>query len=333
MGDPTPLIILSFCDIQTTLCVSLTSTGWKYNVERFWNQTKVLVVHWHVSEVVHKKERLRWIVQYCRNLRVIDIRWCVFPVDLLVDLIQASPLLEIYLSSYGEATVFEAIYELCPHITGLGILHCNLPIAALSKFKSLTALELGHYTAYLDIGQQTLRDILSRNPNLQIVHILGFTNSFPLLESLQPDKLKSFSVPYEQDSITPDKVRLLKPFNKLKNINFGQSSYSDPFQVLKVLSQNHSHLRSLSFYSNRVQSERLVVSHIINGSFFPCLEILGCRIKPQTRQVYSTLSNTRNNLIIYDYEQTRSKPSNWCYPKFDLWVLMKKYGLYTHKQW
>ena len=140
MGDPTPLIILSFCDIQTTLCVSLTSTGWKYNVERFWNQTKVLVVHWHVSEVIHKKESLRWIVQYCQNLRVIDIRWCVFPVNLLVDLIQASPLLEIYLSSYGEAAVFEAIYEMCPHITGLGILHCNLPIAALSKFKSLTAL-------------------------------------------------------------------------------------------------------------------------------------------------------------------------------------------------
>ena len=333
MGDPTPLIILSFCDIQTTLCVSLTSTGWKYNVERFWNQTKVLVVHWHVYEVIHKKERLRWIVQYCRNLRVIDIRWCVFPVDLLVDLIQASPLLEIYLSSYGESVVFEAIYEMCPHITGLGILHCNHPIAALSKFKSLTALELGHYTAYLEIGQQILRNILSRNPDLQIVHILGFSDSFTLLESLRSDKLKSFSVPYEQDPITPDKVQLLKRFSKLDNINFGQSAYSDSFQVLKVLSRNHPRLRSLSFYSHFVQSELFVVSHLSNSSFFPCLETLGCRIKPSSRKVYATLSDTRNDLIICDYEKNRTKPSGWCYSNFDLWILMKKYGLYTHKQW
>lgn len=333
MGDPSPLIILSFCDIQTTLWMSLTSTEWKHNVEQFWRQTKVLVAPPHVYDRTHKKELLRWVVQYCRNLRVIDVRWCVFPTDLLVDLVRVSPLLEIYLTSYGTPAVLEAIYEMCPRIKGLGVLHCNLPIAALSKFKSLIALELGHYTSYLDVDRQVLLDILTRNPFLQIVHILGFADTFGLLEALNPGELKSFSAPYEQNPITPDKIRLLKPFVKLENINFGQSGYSDSFQVLKVLSQNHPQLQSLSFYSNLVHSECLVVSHITNKSFFPCLEILGCRIKPQTKNVYSALTDTRKELIVYDYEQPRSKPSNWCYPIFDLGGLMKKYGLYTHKQW
>jgi len=333
MGDPTPSIILNFCDIQTTLRMSLTSKGWKYNVERFWSQTKVLVVHCHVHAVIHKKESLQWIVPYCRNLRVIDIRWCVFPTALLVDLIRTSPLLEIYLSSYGEEQIFETIYEMCPYIKGLGILHCNLPIATLSKFKSLIALELGNHTTYLDVDQQALLGILSRNSNLQIVHILGFTNSFALLGALNSDKLKSFSAPYEQNPITIDKIRMLKRFTKLENINFGQSTYSNSFQALKVLTRNHPQLQSLSFYSQLVQDELLVVSHIASSSFFPCLEILGCRIKPPTRKVYSTLANTRNELVIYDYEKERPTPYNWCYCVFDLWFLMKKYGLYTHKQW
>ena len=112
MGHPTPLIILSFCDIQTTLLISLTSIYWKNNVERFWNQTKILVVCDHVHALKHKKEGIRWISKYCRNLRVIDIRWCAFPVSLLVNLIRMSPLLEVYLPSYGNVTVFETIYEI-----------------------------------------------------------------------------------------------------------------------------------------------------------------------------------------------------------------------------
>ena len=264
---------------------------------------------------------------------MIDIRWCVVPVALLVDLIHASPLLEIYLSSCGDPAVFEAIHEMCPYIKALGILHCRLPIEPLSKFKSLIALELGDYTAYLDIEIQTLRNILSRNSNLQIVHLLGFINSFTLLDSLNPDELKSFSIPYEQSPITVDKVQLVRRFTSLENVNFGQSPYSDSFQVLKVLSRNHPQLQSLSFYSPLVRSELLVVSHISNGDFFPCLKILGCRIKPSTRTMFSTLTATRNDLAIYDYERQRSKPFNWCYPNFDLWELMKKYGLYTHTQW
>ena len=333
MGDPTSLIILSFCNIQTTLQMSLTSVEWKYNVERFWSQTKVLVVHCHVYAVAHKKETLQWIIQYCRNLRVIDIRWCVFPTAILVDLIRISPFLEIYISSYGEKSVFEAIYEMCPHIKGIGILHCNLPISTLFKFKSLIALELGNHTTYLDIDRQSLLNILSRNSNLQIVHILGFTNSFTLLEALNPDKLKSFSAPYEQNPITIEKVHLLKRFTKLENINFGQSAYSDSFQALKVLTRNHPQLQSLSFYSHLVRSELLVISRITDSSFFPCLEILGCRIKPPTREAYSTLTHNRTELVIYDYEKERPAPYNWCYPVFDLWFLMKKYRLYTHKQW
>ncbi len=334
MGDPTPLIILSFCNIQTTFLVGLASTEWKYNVERFWRQTKVLVVHRHIYGMDHKKEPLRWIVQYCRNLRIIDIRWCTtFPAALLVDLIHASPLLEIFLSSCGDPAVFEAIHDMCPYIKALGILHCRPPIKPLSKFKSLIALELGDYTTYLDVQTQTLRNILSRNSDLQIVHIVGFTNSFALLDSLDPDKLKSFSVPYEQNPITVDKVQLVKRFTSLDNVNFGQSPYSDSFQVLNVLSRNHPKLQSLSFYSPLVRSELLAVSHISNRELFPCLKILGCRIKSSTRTAFSTLAATRNDLVIYDYERQRSMPFNWCYPIFDLWDLMKKYGLYTHTQW
>ena len=59
MGDPTPLIILSFCDIQTTLFVSLTSIYWKNNVERFWGQTKILVVYGHVHALKRKKESIQ----------------------------------------------------------------------------------------------------------------------------------------------------------------------------------------------------------------------------------------------------------------------------------
>ena len=101
MGDPTPLIILSFCDIQTTLLISLTSMYWRKKVEVFWNKTKILIVYDHIHSLKYKKEALQWVTRYCRNLRIIDVRWNVFPNSLLVDLIRTSPLLEIYLTSYG----------------------------------------------------------------------------------------------------------------------------------------------------------------------------------------------------------------------------------------
>ena len=333
MGDPTPLIILSFCDIQTTLLISLTSIYWKNKVELFWSQTKILVVYSHVHALKHKKESIQWISKYCRNLRVIDIRWCAFPISLVVTLIHISPLLEVYLSSYGEVTVFEAIYEMCPHIKGLGILHGDIPVQSLSKFKSLTALELGNYTTFLNIARTDLLGILSRNPALQIVHILGFPDSFTLLEALRPGQLKSFSVPYEQNPITIDKIEMLKRFTHLDNINFGQSTYLDAFQVLQVLARNYPNIQSLSFYPDDTQSDLRILSLISNGSFFPRLEKLGCRIKPSTRTAYAHFAQTRKKIVLYDYEQERTTPHNWCYSSFDLWFLMKKYGAHGHTQW
>ena len=333
MGDPTPLIILSYCDIQTTLLISLTSIYWKNNVERFWSQIKILVVNDHVHASKHKKESIQWISKYCRNLRVIDIRWCVFPVSILVTLIQMSPLLEVYLTSYGNVTVFETIYEMCPHIKGLGIIHCDIPVQTLSKFKSLTALELGDYTTFLNIDRKDLLSILSHNPDLQIVHILGFRDSFRLLEVLRPAHLKSFSVPYEQNPITIDKIEMLKRFNQLDNINFGQSRYLDPFGVLHLLTQICPNIQSLSFYLNDAQNERRILSQITKGMLFPSLRKLGCRIKSSTREAYAHLAQTRRALEIYDYEQKRKTPHNWCYDSFDLWFLMKKYGANRHTQW
>ena len=333
MGDPTPLIILSFCNIQETIFISFTSTYWKNNVELFWNQTKILIVYDHVKSLKYKKKYLQWITKYCWNLRVIDIRWCAFPIPFLVDLIRTSPLLEIYLSSYGEKEVFEAIYKMCPHIKGLGIVHSDLPLSTLSKFKSLTAIELGNYTSFLNVDVEVLLEILVHNPGLQIVHILGFSNSFILLEALRPDQLKSFSVPYEQNKITIDQVQLLKRFTQLENINFGQSSYSNVYQVLQVLSRNHPNIQSLSFYPSDVQSELRVLSQISKGSFFPRLEKLGCRIKYATRDAYTKLSQTKKHIVFYDYEQKRKTPHHWCYYPFDLWFLMKKYGFNPHKQW
>lgn len=333
MGDPTPLIILSFCNIQTTLLISLTSMYWKNKVELFWNKTKILIVNDHIHSLKYKKESLQWVTRHCRNLRVIDVRWNIFPIPLLVDLIRASPLLEIYMSSYGEKAVFESIYEMCPHIKGLGILHSELPLKPLSKFKSLTAIELGNYTSFLNITTQEVSRILAHNPDLQIVHILGFTNSFGLLESLRPDRLKSFSVPYEQNQITVDQIQLLQQFTRLENINFGQSSYSDVFQVLQSMARNHPNIQGFSFYPNDGPSEVRVLSQIANGTFFPCLVKLGCRIKPATRKAYDNLSRTRNQIVLYDYEQERETPHNWCYTPFDLWFLMKKYGANSHKQW
>ena len=163
MGDPTPLIILSFCDIPTTLLISLTSRYWKNKVELFWNKTKILLLCDHVH-LKYKKESLQWVTRHCRNLRVIDVRWDAFPIALLVDLIRTSPLLEVYLSSYGEEAVFEAIYEICPYIKGLGIFHSTLPLATLSKFKSLTAIELGNYTSFLNVDKKDLLEILAHNP-------------------------------------------------------------------------------------------------------------------------------------------------------------------------
>ena len=333
MGDPTPLIIINFCNIQTTIFLSLTSMYWKNNVELFWNKTKILNVYDHVKSLNFKKKYLQWVTKYCLNLRVIDVRWCVFPTSLLVDLIRTSPLLEIYLSSYGDEAVFGAIYEMCPHIKGLGILHSDLPVSALSKFESLTAIELGNYTTLLNIDRKVLFGILGRNLGLQIVHILGFSNSFLLLEALRSDQLKSFSVPYEQHRITVDQIRLLKRFTHLENINFGQSAYSDVFQVFQVLTRDHPNIQGLSFYPADVQGELRVLSQITNGSFFPCLGKLGCRIKPATREAYAKLSRTEKQLVFYDYEQERRTPHNWCYYPFDLWFLMKKYGANPHKQW
>ena len=333
MGDPTPLIILSFCDIQTTLLISLTSMYWRKKVEVFWNKTKILIVYDHIHSLKYKKEALQWVTRYCRNLRIIDVRWNVFPNSLLVDLIRTSPLLEIYLTSYGKKAIFETIYEMCPHIKGLSILTSELPLETLLKFKSLTAIELGNYTSFLNNTTHEVSRILVNNPRLQIVHILGFTNTFELLESLRPDQLKSFSAPYEQSRITVDHVQLLQPFVRLENINFGQSSYNDVFRVLQTIARNHPNIQYFSFYPNDVVSEIRVLSHIANGRFFPCLEKLGCRIKPATRDAYTKLFRTRNQIMLYDYEQKRKTPHNWCYTPFDLWFLMKKYGSTSHKQW
>ena len=64
MGDPTPLIILSFCNIQTTLLISLTSMYWKNNVELFWNKTKILNVYDHVKSLNFKKKYLLTYIYY-----------------------------------------------------------------------------------------------------------------------------------------------------------------------------------------------------------------------------------------------------------------------------
>ncbi len=221
---------------------------WRKKVEVFWNKTKILIVYDHIHSLKYKKEALQWVTRYCRNLRIIDVRWNVFPNSLLVDLIRTSPLLEIYLTSYGKKAIFETIYEMCPHIKGLSILTSELPLETLLKFKSLTAIELGNYTSFLNNTTQEVSRILVNNPGLQIVHILGFTNTFELLESLRPDQLKSFSAPYEQSRITVDHVQLLQPFVRLENINFGQSSYNDVFRVLQTIARNHPNIQYFSFF-------------------------------------------------------------------------------------
>ena len=52
VGDPTPLIILSFCNIQATILISLTSTYWKNNVKLFWKNYRMSKIHTLNSDLI-----------------------------------------------------------------------------------------------------------------------------------------------------------------------------------------------------------------------------------------------------------------------------------------
>lgn len=325
MDFPVTHMVWSFSAIRDTASAATTQKHWNADIRKFWQQRKKVILYAHRSDrpcpsgqLTHLKREVKWLTNFCQNLRILDLSFVSLPDTGDIDvLLGQSPRLEMFATSApGSESLLKSLLK-CVNLQVLVIMHNVIDWDTLSCFRSLRGLELGHFMSFLDVASLPMLKIFKGNSNLAMLHLLGSTNSFQGLGDLPALKVQSLSFPYEQEPITLTKVRSLRRFSNLRNLNFGQSSYAS-VNVIREVSRVLPQLRSFSFFAPPVQAQ-VLVSEILNGTLFPCLKQLGCRNKNGT---YDLLKAT--SIKVYDYELTRNTQI-WCYPVFDIRHLWSSY--------
>ncbi len=322
-------VILSYCSASTTIALGATGTRWNRDVRRYWACVKQIALHQQLADrtpACRTDALLIWLASLCVNLRVLDLRWCTCSPSAANALVKASRLLEVYLGTQNYPVVFQSLLSECPRLSGLVLQHNIQDWTTLAKFRRLRAIEIGQQGVPLfEPAGNELRHVLALNSSLEIVHILGHRNGFSVLDSLNPSSLKSLALPYEPLPISEKKIRALKPFVNLVNLNLGQSEYVSA-KVLTILGkQELPHLKRVSFYAPPTIA-RPIATQMADGTLFSHLTHFGCRNQQGSHDVL--LHHPR--IQVFDYERSRNSAKNWCFPVFCTWTLMKLFGANPH---
>jgi len=328
---PSTMVILSYCDVMTTLYVCRVCKRWLEDVEHYWKIVKRLVFFKHVhvvpGSILKNNNKLMWLARQCHNLRILDVRWCSVSVPTLIALIEVSPFLEIFQSCLCSAPVLEALFHSCSKLHSLVLSHNVLEWSQLQQFRRLRALEIGDYGTPLTGAHDDIVKTLQHNPNLEIVHVLGYSRGFDLIDALNPLSLKSLAVPYERDPINVKKVQKLRDFVCLVNLNFGQSrlvSAAVLFETARHLPQ----LRALSFNATS-DIVTQILPKLADGTLFPNLRHFGCRNRNHSHDIVYQ----NKQILMHNYELDRGQPRDWCYPVFSVLAWLSEFGTDLHDQW
>ena len=95
---PSTMVILSYCDVITTLYVCRVCKRWLEDVKHYWKIVKRFVFFKHVhvvpGSILKNNNKLMWLARQCHNLRILDVRWCSVSVHTLIALIDRVRMLD-----------------------------------------------------------------------------------------------------------------------------------------------------------------------------------------------------------------------------------------------